>query len=142
VDPPLEGAAWLEQLHEEHLLVLDSFHQIEVALQQGRLPRVGPRVVRFGQEFQLHLVREQRLLAILERHYRHDLEISGRLQQERAVRDRLGREVRAFVERFGELEVGPGAALEFSAMLDAIGVRLLGQIEREEERLFPLYDAG
>lgn len=141
LDGILEGVPYIDQLHDDHLLVLDCFHEIEVALQQRRFAKLAQLVRRFGQEYQNHTLREHRLLVTLDRQCRDDPETFCQLREDRRLRDQSIRDVQGFVDQFGGSGVRRDSAMEFTLLLASMGGLVVRQLEREEQGLFGIYRA-
>jgi len=133
------GGALKDRLQEEHLEVLDAFHDIEIALQQRRFSRLGGLIERFWTAYHEHTLREHRVLLSLDRRYRGETEIFERLCDHRRLRDQTLRDVQEFVDQFAGRTVTRGVALEFSLLLESIGAMVVRQFECEEQRIFTLY---
>jgi len=134
----------IELLCDDHLEILGVVERSELLLQKGRLDKVEGVLKELRDLLKGHQVKEDvRLLKYLERRLQGDAARFGTLDLVRLEREQINRTIDEFLQKYGSLSAQPGFKESFKAELQRIGQLLVGQFEREEQHLFPLYsDAG
>jgi iron-sulfur cluster repair protein YtfE (RIC family) len=127
---------------EDHSLLLEIYTAIEDARKTGELMTVQTRLVQFRMVLMDHLLKENvRLYIYLEHMLANDPVAHGLIHEFRHEMDAIGKVVVGFLGKYKEIGIHPELEADFTRDLAAIGEALVARIRREEETLYPMYQA-
>ena len=134
--------ALIAGLKRDHELLLEIFGAIGQASKAGDLAGVQKRLEHFRIALQDHLLKENvRLYVYLEHLLRGDPTSHQLMHGFRHEMDDIGRAVVAFLGKYKGIAAHPELAASFANDLAGVGQALAGRIRREEDTLYPMYEA-
>jgi regulator of sigma D len=132
----------IERLMGDHQVLLDIFGAISEASKSGDLVEAQKQLEHFRTTIMDHLLKENvRLYIYLEHLLANDAVAHELMHGFRREMDAIGKVVVGFLSKYKSLASHPELAAEFSRDLTAIGEALVARIRREEETLYPMYEA-
>ena len=132
----------IADLKAEHQELLAIFARMVELHEAGRHQRLGPHLKAFGDLLQDHVAQENvKLYIYLQRMLAEDPEQSQLMRQFRKEMHAISRAVRAFLQRYRDVEWTPEEREAFGKELAAIGDVLVQRVDKEEQQLYPLYQS-
>lgn len=132
----------IEHLMSDHQQLLGVFTAIAEAGKAGRLDEAQKQLENFRSLIMDHLLKENvRLYIYLEHLLAEDPVAHELMHGFRREMDGIGKVVVGFLGKYKELASHPEMASDFNRDLAGIGQALVARIRREEETLYPMYEA-
>lgn len=132
----------IEGLYADHGKLLDNHGAMMAALELGDLTKVEEQLRHFRTLLMDHLLRENVRLYIYLEHLLESDPISHEMMHGfRREMDTIGRVVVAFLSKYQNLASQPKLVPDFRRDVAGIGEALVARISREEETLYPMYQA-
>lgn len=130
----------VQQLHEEHRGLLQTFQTMVNASKAGQLDQAQVQLEQFRMGIMNHLLKENVRLYIYLEHLLEKDEIAHDLMHSfRREMNAIGKTLVAFLGKYKDIGTHPELAHHFAQDLVQIGAALSTRIQREEETLYPLY---
>jgi regulator of sigma D len=132
----------IEHLMSDHQVLLDIFGAITEASKAGDLVEAQKQLEHFRSTIMDHLLKENVRLYIYLEHLLANDEVAHELMHGfRREMDAIGKVVVGFLGKYKAIGARPDLAAQFAHDLAAIGEALVARIRREEETLYPMYEA-
>lgn len=133
----------INKLKTDHQALLGIYGEIKAAFDASNYPLVTEKLKALKSGFMDHILVENVSLYVYMKSSFHDDEGNLELVQGfRSEMDGIGKVVRAFLLKYEMIGVDEDLASSFGHDLAGIGEALVARIEREENTLYPLYQAS
>ncbi len=132
-------AGLVDKLKADHRELVRIYTAIKRAAAENRFADLHDLLAQFKVNFQLHIAAENVKFYVYVQQHAQDAETSAFIADVRREMNDIARAVLKFVDAYMSAPPTPVTVTDFAAELDQIGAVLVQRVEKEENRLYSLY---